>query len=65
PGLMLTFDYPRGVRDGAPYPVSLADVESLFQAGFEVVLLDEFDLGANNRWGLAWVKEPVIQLKRD
>jgi thiopurine S-methyltransferase len=64
PGFMLTFDYPRGVRTGAPYPVSLADVESLFGDSFKVLLLDETDLGSNNRWGLSWVKEPVIQLSR-
>jgi thiopurine S-methyltransferase len=64
PGFMLTFDYPRGVRNGAPYPVSLTDVESLFQSNFDVVLLGQVDLGANNRWGLSWVKEPAIQLTR-
>ena len=63
-GFMLTFDYPRGVRTGAPYPVGFADVQSLFQDTHEVVLLDEIDLGADNRWGLPWVKEPVIQLIR-
>jgi thiopurine S-methyltransferase len=63
-GLIVAFDYPRGIRNGLPYPVGIQDIQTLFADRSRVQLLEETSLTEGNRWDLPWVNQPVMQITR-
>jgi thiopurine S-methyltransferase len=63
-GFMLTFDYPQAERNGPPFSVGISDVEAHFSDGFEMELLEQLDLTAENRWNLSRIHKPVLSLRR-
>jgi len=63
-GFMLTFDYPQAERNGPPFSVGQSDVRAHFSEHFEMELLEQLDLTAENRWNLSRIHKPVLSLKR-
>lgn len=67
-GLLVTLDYPQEQREGPPFAVSDAEVRELYGADWEIELLTDEDVLADNAGfhalGVRWLRERVYRLTR-
>lgn len=66
PGLLLSFEYPKGERDGPPFATDAERLDHLLSANFEIEAVARHNLDSQDveRFGVAWCAVTVYRLKR-